>query len=191
MAWDADCRKRLAAMVKFVEARPYADHVIGYLLAAYGGGEWNLAGPARYEDLSAANLTAFQAWAQAKYHSDIKALKAAWNDTATDSFNSITIPTAADRQAADLGPLFNPSLRRKVIDYYEFWSNQVANRIESCAAAVKSASSRKPLVGVFYGYLFENQQKVEMGHAALHRLTQSTYLDYLSAPYSYVLRCRP
>ena len=191
MAWNADCRKRLAEMVKFVESRPYADHIIGYLLAAYNGGEWNLAGPTRYEDLSPANLAAFQSWAQAKYHSDIKALKAAWNDTAIDSFNSITIPTAADRQAADLGPLFNPALRRKVIDYYGFWSNQVANRIESYAAAVKGASSRKPLVGVFYGYLFETQQKVEMGHAALHRLTQSPHLDYLSAPYSYVLRCRP
>jgi hypothetical protein len=191
MAWDADCRKRLAAMVKFIEGRPYADHVIGYLLAAYGGGEWNLAGPTRYEDLSPANLTAFQSWAKTKYHNDIDALRAAWNDPAIIGFNHITIPNTASRQAADLGPLFNPSLRRKVIDYYEFWSNQVANRIESCAAAVKGASSRKPLVGVFYGYLFENQQKVEMGHAALHRLTQSPYLDYLSAPYSYVLRCRP
>ena len=157
----------------------------------FRSGDWNLAGPTRYEDLSPANLTAFQSWAKTKYHNDIDALRAAWNDPAIIGFNHITIPNTASRQAADLGPLFNPSLRRKVIDYYEFWSNQVANRIESFAAAVKSASSRKPLVGVFYGYLFENQQKVEMGHAALHRLTQSPYLDYFCAPYSYVLRCRP
>jgi Beta-galactosidase len=190
MAWDADCRKRLADMVKFIESRPYSDHVIGYHWAAYSGGEWNLAGSTRFEDYSPANLAAFQSWARAKYHNDIKALKAAWNDSAITSFNQITIPTPASRQAADLGPLFNPALRGEVIDYYDFWSNQVANRIESCAGAVKAASLRKPLVGVFYGYLFETQQKVEMGHAALHRLTQSPHLDYLSAPYSYVLRCR-
>ena len=191
LAWDAECRKRLADMVKFIESRPYADHVIGYHLSAYSGGEWNFAGPALYEDYSPANLAAFQAWAQTKYHNDLNALKAAWNDTAINSFKRITIPIPASLQAADPGPLFNPSLRGKVIDYYEFWSHQVANRIESYAAAVKRASSRQPLVGVFYGYLFENRQKIETGHAALHRLTQSPHLDYLSAPYSYVLRCRP
>lgn len=80
LAWDADCRKRLAEMVKFIESRPYADQVIGYQLAAYSGGEWNLAGSTRYEDYSPANLAAFQSWGCASAWAT--AVRARWRRSA-------------------------------------------------------------------------------------------------------------
>ncbi len=74
-------------------------------------------------------------------------------------------------------------LEQTAESYYNFMSEMVATRIADFAAAVKGATNRKKLVGVFYGYcLFVGREEC---HNALEKVLNCNDVDFLCSPVSY------
>ncbi len=172
-------------IVTYIESRPYAGSVVGYQVAAYGGGEFNL--PTGYWGFSAPTRTAFQTWLAAKYGT-IDSLKLAWGDSSILSFADILVPASAEMTASDWGGFRNPATRRKAMDFSAFWQESDAGFVAELCGAIKSASAKDPLAGAFYGYTLELSQNFASGHHALRKLLASPDIDFLAAPYSYAYR---
>lgn len=68
--------------------------------------------------------------------------------------------------------------------YYRFLSDTVADRICEFAAHVKELTQHRLIVGSFYGYTIEPTTHT-VGHSALHRLLDSSDIDFICSPVSY------
>jgi hypothetical protein len=178
-------------MIAHIEASPYADRVIGYHLASGTTEEWMMWGANENEwvDYSKANVARFRQWLHDKYGS-IEQLRRAWrNDQVT--FDRAAIPTKAQRQQTGLGALRDPAREQATIDFYLYNSDLVADTINYFAGAVKDATHREKITGVFYGYLLQlcgEQRQQNAGHLALARVLASPDVDFLTSPTSYAFR---
>ena len=190
-AWRRDTVTALRRMIAHIEASPYADRVIGYHLASGTTEEWMMWGANENEwvDYSPANVARFRQWLRGKYGS-IAQLRGAWrNQQAT--FDSAALPTKAQRQWTGLGALRDPTREQATIDFYRYNSDLVADTINLFAKAVKEATRREKVVGVFYGYLLQlcgEQRQQNAGHLALARVLESPDVDFLTSPTSYAFR---
>ena len=178
-------RAYIREIVQYVEQQPYAAAVAGYHVDFFDGGEFML--PLGYYGYSDASRIAFQNWLSNKY-SSVSALNVAWNNDANSSFDEITVPAPAEFSASDSGAFRDPVVRRNVIDFSRFWQEMNAGLIIDVCRTVKESSAGNPLTGVFYGYTFETVQSFYKGHSALRSVLDSPFVDFLSAPYSYVYR---
>ncbi len=186
----------LRHFIEHVRKQKYADHVIGYHLASGMWEEWfywsstgSSDGLSDLEDYSKPMVEAFQKWLKNKYLSD-NSIQKAWNIT-TVTLAAAQIPTKAERQAADLFVWRDPAIHQKVIDYYEFYCENVTEIIKLLARTVKEATNGEQLAGVFYGYMFFSYADSWMqdnGHLALQKLLQCKDIDFLTAPSSYAFR---
>ncbi len=68
-----------------------------------------------------------------------------------------------------------------MIDYRQFHSDETVDVAIGLCKAVKEASGRRLMTGVFYGY---TRVLPEWGHLALRRLLESDAVDFVSNPYS-------
>ncbi|NLH99643.1 MAG: hypothetical protein GX446_09155 [Chthonomonadales bacterium] len=190
-AWRKDTIEGLRRLIAHIESSPYADRCIGYHLASGTTEEWMMwgANEDQWVDYSAANVAAFRAWLRARYGS-VEALRSAWNDS-TVSFDSATVPTRAERARTYLGSLRDPDRERRVMDFYEYNSDHVADTICTFAGAVKSITGRRKTVGVFYGYLLQlcgEQRQQNAGHLALGKVLASPDIDFVCSPTGYAFR---
>ncbi len=141
------------------------------------------------EDYSAPMVSGFRKWLGKKYAGD-GLLQHAWNE-ASVTLATAGIPTRAERQATGLFVWRDPAIQRKVIDYYEFYCENVTEIIRLLAQTVKEATHGEQLVGVFYGYMFfayADNWMQDNGHLALHKLLQCKDIDFLTAPSAYAFR---
>ena len=190
-AWRRDTIAALRRMIAHIEASPYADRVIGYHLASGTTEEWMMWGGNENEwvDYSPANVARFRQWLRDKYGS-VESLRRAWhNDQAT--FDTAAIPTKVQRQWTGLGSLRDPDREQATIDFYLYNSHLVADTINGFAKAVKKATRREKIVGVFYGYLLQlcgEQRQQNAGHLALAQVLASPDVDFLTSPTSYAFR---
>jgi hypothetical protein len=190
-AWRRDTATALRRMIDHIEASPYADRVIGYHLASGTTEEWMMWGGNENEwvDYSPANVARFRQWLRDKYGS-VAALRRAWhNEQAT--FDSATIPTKERRQWTGLGAWRDPAREQATIDFYLYNSDLVADTINYFSKAVKAATRREKIVGVFYGYLLQlcgEQRQQNAGHLGLARVLGSPDVDFLTSPTSYAFR---
>jgi hypothetical protein len=175
----------VADIVRYVESRPYAESVAGYQIAVFDGGEFQL--PAGYYGYSDAVRSAFQRWLETRY-TTVTHLQTAWNDPTLSAFAAATVPAVSDFTSADWGAFRDPSVRRNVIDFSEFWQDKNAGFLLDLCRIVKETSSGNPLTGAFYGYILETGQAFYKGHHALRKVLDSPCVDFLAAPYSYVYR---
>jgi hypothetical protein len=86
----ADTSAAMARLVRYCEAQPWGDRIIGYLEAPYGEGTLLLGCFGNYFDCSPANEAGFRAWVRARY-ADEGALRAAWGDE-TLTFDTVRVP---------------------------------------------------------------------------------------------------
>lgn len=189
--WRRDTAMALRRFVQHVEQSPYADRVVGYHLASGTTEEWMMWGgnEGKWVDFSPANVARFRQWLKAKYHTD-DALRQAWADPAV-TLAAAAIPTRKQREATQLATLRDPQRERPVVDFYDYNAQLVADTIAGFAKAVKEATHRKGLVGVFYGYVLQlcgEQRQQNAGHTALERVWDCPDVDFVTSPTSYAFR---
>ena len=171
----------------------YNEHLLGYHVAAGECGEWF------YDavrdcglDVSEANRKAFQKWLREKYSSDIRQLTEAWcvsSNRYTD-FSQVDIPTdipGNDRSHPAERTLFLNPEDRRYIDYSDYASDCVADRIIQLTKTVREITKGKKLIVVFYGYYYELYD-ARTGHYRLNRLLDCPYIDGFASPVSYLDR---
>lgn len=190
-AWRRDTAVALRRFIQHVEQSPYADRVVGYHLASGTTEEWMMWGgnEGKWVDFSPANTARFRQWLKAKYRTDA-AIQAAWADKAV-SLDSATVPTRRERETTRLATLRDPQKERRVVDFYDYNAELVADTIAGFAKTVKDATQRKRLVGVFYGYVLQlcgEQRQQNAGHTALLKVWDCPDVDFLTSPTSYAFR---
>ncbi|MFC1692438.1 beta-galactosidase [Candidatus Latescibacterota bacterium] len=185
----------LQAFITHIESR-YGDSILGYQVCNGHYGEWfswNIfsdvhsrprTGLAEY---SPAIQEAFRKWLREKYHDNREEFARAWGNTFL-TFESAAIPTEEMRRNPHHGIFFDPSVSRRVPDYFEFYNDLVSDVLLEQCRTVKDACGRRKIVGVFYGYLWTNYPHVSMnhsGHLGFARVLRSPDIDFIASPYSY------
>jgi len=190
-AWRRDTATALRRFIEHVQQSPYADRVVGYHLASGTTEEWMMWGgnEGKWVDYSPANVARFRQWLKQKYGT-VDALQRAWTDP-TATFERAAIPTKREREATRLATLRDPQSERRVIDFYDYNADLVADTIACFAKVVKESTRRKSLVGVFYGYVLQlcgEQRQQNAGHTALEKVWNCPDVDFLTSPTSYAFR---
>lgn len=167
----------LTLLIEHIQRTPYGSRVIGYHLER---GEWFHPAQDGY-DRSYANREAFRGWLRRKYKNEV-ALRAAWNDGAVQ-FYTADIPPMPAQPRPDAA-FFEPRRERRWIDFMEYTSEMMAERLISLSKVVKEATDHRALVSVCYGYTFEFGHTFS-GHLALGRLLSASSIDIVAGPPSY------
>jgi hypothetical protein len=201
--WLRDCSEILYSLVTHLRSTSYGQNVIALQPCVGGAGEWvkDWAMENYAADYSEVMRVAFADWLRKKY-GDINTLRKAWHEPYLHWWN-IEIPGPEEQVAADLYQFRDPEMNRKVIDYFEFFSDLSVNDIIHFCKVIKDASRNEVLAGVFYGYLlglswcnwFFDQDKnskttayQRSGHLALNKVLSSPYVDFIASPIDYGFR---
>ena len=186
-----ECTNMLAAFIRTVEASPYGDHVIGYLI---GGGQdcqmyaWSppnssLTNSVNWGDYSPAATTAFVGWLSGKYAGQVTNLNQAWGVSLTD-FAQAAPPPAAD--LTGVSAFHNPSTEMRAYDWKRFLTEGRAEFLDVLAEAVKTAATKKVIVGASGG---------DGGHrrdnTSISQLLRSNHLDFFLHQAAYSVRIPP
>lgn len=190
--------KAMVAFLEHVEGK-YGDNILGYQPGNGFGGEWLMfnsfweARPGRpaptkfgVEDYSPVAREKFREWLKIRYRR-VGELRKAWNDSEV-TFETATPPGEVERYSSTHGIFFDPSLGRRVTDYFSFFNDMTADVLLENCRWVKELTGRKKIVGVFYGYLwcnFPNLSVNHTGHLGFQRVLDSDDIDFIASPYTY------
>lgn len=197
--WRGNIAGALRLLIDHMEAAPYADHIIGYELAAGPQGRWlswNYHSAAPFSDYGPAMTAAFQTWLSGRYGS-MESLRGAWGQPvrpATDrpgavkaltDWSQAEVPQPAARKAARTW-LLDPAVHASVADYHLASSEMIVGAIEALAQTVREATSGKKLCGAAYGHLIalgaEGVSPGRAGQLAAGKALRSSSVDFLVAP---------
>lgn len=176
-------RTGLTDLIEYVEARPYADNIIGYFLCG-GGGEW-----LDYWDYSPAAEAGFRRWLSAKYADDA-ALQKAWASPQV-TLHTAALPEWQSLQKGDVGIFLDPAESRQTIDFYQFFHEDLAEAASDICRAAKEACGGRRLVGIWGGYyFFPNWSPADRGvfrrrQGAFEITVKDPNIDFFMGPYSY------
>ena len=160
-----------------VDARePYATHLLGYHIAGAETGEWfHFQLRERGIDLSDTNAKAFRLWLTSRYGG---------------SFDDEPLPAdipGNDRSLPADRTLLDRPKDQRYIDYADYASDLVADRILEFARAAREVTGGRRLLVFFYGYHFDLYD-ARTGHFRLGRILASPDIDALSSPICYTDR---
>ena len=190
--YRAEVTAMLAELVRTVEASPYADRVAGYML---GGGldnqqyAWSVPDnylrndPHLWGDYSPVAKKAFIGWMRKKYGENLATVNQAWR-TKFASFDQITPPPSAN--LAGGAPFHDPVKERWAYDFKRFLAEGRADFIETLAAAIKNAATRKVLVGCSAA-----DGAARRDNTTTSRLIRSPHIDYSFHQVTYSVRIPP
>jgi len=177
-------------MVRFYENSSHGRRIIGYHVEAQNSGEWF---PMLYRergiDVSPANANAFRRWLATKYQNG-DALTRAWGRTVSLSNAGLPraltgrFPMRGTPEGARVEFFYRPGIDQDWIDYSEYISDLVADRILQVARIVKEETNGRKLTAFFHGYMFELPGSMN-GHMKLERLLRSPDVDIIAAPNAY------
>lgn len=192
-AWLDAAVDTVRELCAWMEAHPaYNDHLLGYHIAAATSGEWFHEGIREYGvDISEANQRAYRRWLAARYGT-IEALDRAWGlrEGAHTAFEQLSVPAdipGNDREQPPAITLFVRPEDQRYIDYGEYASDIVIDRILKLARAAREATHADKLLLFFYGYHFELYD-ARTGHFRLNALLESPDIDAFASPISYLDR---
>jgi hypothetical protein len=192
-AWLRDASAALEGLIRHVTQAPYADRIIGYQLTG-GANEWFYTFGARFPDFSPASTRAFREWLRRTYDGDVETLRDAWRRSDVE-FETAAVPTKSERMKTDVGLFRDPSVSKRVSDYYQFFSQATAEALIELCRVGKAATGEAAIFGAFYGYLLNavggyggGYSPQHWGHQALRRVLQSPHVDFLCSPYQYSRR---
>jgi hypothetical protein len=179
----------LRKMIGYYESSAYGKHILGYHITGQNTGEWF---PLDYRekglDYSPVNQDAFRAWLRNKYGSD-RNVNHAWGRGERET---PAIPIAAPgrfpihgaKPGERVEAFYRVPEERPWIDYSEYVSDAMSQRILDIAQVVKQETHGNKLTVFFYGYIFELSGSMN-GHLRMDRLLASPWIDALAAPISY------
>ena len=172
----------------------YGSRVLGFLVASGVSWEWQhwgSVGEHEPTDYSAPMQEEFRKWVRREYADDEQALRAAWRMPEV-SFDTVAIPSVAERDAADHLLFRDPRSSRYVIDFYRFFQDVMADGILHYFGIVKEATRGEALAGTYYGYVVTMlggaRRAGDSGHMALSRVIESDLCDFLLSPFDYSQR---
>ena len=177
-------------MHDYLGARPeYDDHILGYHIGCAETGEWFHFGlRERGVDVGETNRRGFIRYLETKYLS-IDELNLAWN-TDNKYFNDVRIPgdiPGNDRMRPAERTLFTQNGDARFIDYCDYASEIMSDRMIALTSACRKATGGKKLIVCFYGYLFELYD-ARTGHFRLNKVLDSPDIDAFTSPVSYTDR---
>lgn len=177
--WLSDMSTALEALIDHIGHSRHRDRVIGYHIAAGGTEEW--AHHARYReqfyDYSEVNLRAYRRFLEKKYGTPEELSLA--HGCSYRSFTDVRFPDPVERVYADNGWLRDPAGERRVLDFFDFHNESVADAILYLCRRVKEYTHGERLTGVFYGYVNTMPQNYKGLHA-LGKLLASPDVDFIS-----------
>jgi hypothetical protein len=187
--WRTEIGDDLRRLLAQLQSSTYADRILGYILCSGHSAEWQEWGiwDGKWADYSEPSRRAFRNWLRASYGTDA-ALQAAWRDPAA-SLASAELPTVEARTSASAGVLRDPSKEQRVIDFYQYLSETMADDILYFARIVKDATGGRSLAGAYYGYLTQHSiHQQDSAHLALANVLESPDIDFLMSPPMYTGR---
>ncbi len=188
--WRQDTATAIRHLIRYVEASPYADRVIGYHIASGTTEEWMMwgANENRWVDYSPVNLAAFRDWLRRRYADD-RALQKGWNDP-TVTLDTATIPSYRERARTRFGILRDPQQEQQVVDFTWYMSDLTAETIGLFARTIKETTGGTKLVGAFYGYLMQlmDHRQQNAAHLSLGKVLANPDIDFMTSPSSYSFR---
>jgi hypothetical protein len=187
--WLEETSNFLRQYIRHLNSQNFGDRIAGFTLMAGGGGEWVYSFEPYYFDYSKPQEKAYRNWLKEK-HTDIAALRSAWNNPTAD-FSAVVIPSPAQKSQAFDFEFRDPVKARFITDYMRFHSVAVTNAIDRLARVVREETDGKKLVIVFYGYLLGGGRSpnfLESGHMNLSGLLRSPYVDCAGSLHDYYHR---
>ncbi len=186
--WRRDAEAALRLLLRHLEAK-WGEHMLGYHVTAQSAGEWfydqtwEPIMPCFEEPFRAA----FAAWAKAKYGT-IEALRQAWSLPEV-TFETIRVPTLAERTEGRLGTFRDPVAQRFAIDFADYMQVCLSEYLQHCARVVKDETGRRKLSVFFYGYLYDvsgfHYGAAVSGHLRLREVLDNPDVDVICSPISY------
>lgn len=194
-------RKEVGAAFREVVRRlfvRYGDRLVGIHVANGPWGEWFTwdaeVASQKYHgenptasDVSEPMRKAFVRYLRKKYGNDVARLRTAFADPRA-TFETVCIPTKAERQRLDVGVWRDPARGRRVMDYFECHHAVTVSMISHYCKIVKEVSGGKLVTSAFYGYTPEESWGLESDHRATARLYRSADVDILASPHTYSRR---
>lgn len=182
--WRKEIGEDLRRYIEHIGQAPYADRIIGFVLAAGETTEWMAWGLMTDEkgDFSPANLSSYRKWLHSNITRDV--LESALGAGVTAG--SATVPALADQKPNSFD-IINPSAAAAL--YYQYNSYPAAESIKHFARIVKQASGGRLLAGCYYGYTCQlGGYLPESQHLAVQRLADCPDIDFLGSPPVYTNR---
>jgi hypothetical protein len=186
--WRRDASEALRLYVRHLEEK-YGDHILGYHVGCQSAGEWfydwtwQPPMPCFEEPFRAA----FAEWAAKKYGA-VDALRAAWRQPDV-TFETVRVPTLAERLDGKLGAFRDPASQRFLIDFAEYAQVCLVEYLEECARIVKDETKGRKLAVFFYGYLYDVAGFAYggqvSGHLRMRRALDCPDVDIFCSPISY------
>lgn len=159
------------------------EYVIGWHIAAGSTEEYirPVLHPMQFLDYSECSLAAWRSWLQSKYE-NMSALNKAWRESYA-SFGEIPIPLPTARAYALCGELRDPVLEISLIDYYDFYGDELTLFVRRLCAEGKRITNRNKLMGVFYGNV--SIVSSELNHNSMDMLLDCPDVDFFASPFCY------
>ncbi len=176
--WRASAERILTQLLRFLEAQPYADRILGYHVGYGSCGETHQWGEA---DFSRPNREGFLAFAVKKYGSAEKTAEA-WGMESVDA-DSVPIPREEQthRETASVEEFFHRG-EQSFLDYNEYLTDLSYSLASGFAKLTKELTGK--IVGIFHGYLMYAGAE-RNGHTDTSRILEDPNVDFLAAPKTY------
>ena len=137
--------------------------------------------PLQFLDYSQPSLSAYRRWLQNKY-SSVQVLNTSWKSEYVD-FTDIPMPSLAERAYPMCGSLRDPDKEKHVLDFYEFYGDELAFFVWRLCMEGKRITDGKKLMGVFYGNI--SICTTELSHNSMNLLLQCDEIDFFASPFCY------
>jgi len=189
--WRNYVKTSLESFVKHCEKK-FGNHVIGYHPALLTTDEffYDRAWDPVFYGFEEPLRKDFIKWLIRKYKTT-EVLQQAWHNEEI-TFESVVLPSVAQRENPGNGFFRNPVKDKFVIDFYEYKNTLVADTIEFFAKIIKKETDRNKIFVSFYGYTFELSAIPKgiqtSGHLKLERIIKSPDIDAICSPISYFNR---
>lgn len=170
----------------------YDEHLMGYHIAAGETGEWfHCSIRERGIDFSETNRKKYCEYLKKRYER-IEDLCDSWElkQGTYKAFNEIQIPAdmeGNDRSFPASRTLFTSTGDQRFVDYSDYSSEIVSDRILEMAAFARKITKGNKLIVFFYGYYFDLYD-ARTGHFRVEKILKSSDIDAFSSPICYTDR---
>lgn len=187
--WERHASEYLAALVRHVEASPYADRVFGYLPGGGESGEWYWPGGVygMVVGFSKATAKSFREWLRQKYRNDVSLLRKAWNRNGID-FDNARVPSPELRDKLDEPDFFiDRKLRHDIYDFRRYMCTRTIDAIRRAAKTIKQNCNGRKLVFLYNGYSFSATPKklYNSGLLITEQVLNTPEIDVIVTPITY------
>ncbi len=180
MKWRQDALAALERIIKYIEASPYADRIIGYHIGYGFCGETHFWGACGIDHCKR-NKKAFYDFGIKKYGS-VKELEKIWK---VEDISPDTVPLPTMDSFSGETKNLDEFLHTSVLsygDYYEYLSELSYSIAHDFAYTVKQLTDK--IVGIFHGYVMGGNPQVH-GHTDLKWILDDPNIDFICAPKFY------